>query len=102
MERKFKYNRFGLTENPIGKYIAMPWKDDRVLLGEVIGTSYDSVRGILQLSVRHFCGDMWPISPVPSAVTIIEDDSELPSHGALSLASVNPNTFAPVTKPYRS
>ena len=72
MERKFKYNEFGLTENPIGQYIAMPWKDGRILLGEVIGAHYDGIRGMLHLDVRHFCGDMWPISPVASAVNILE------------------------------
>ena len=71
-ERKFKYGKFGLTENPIGKQVAMPWKDGRTLLGDVIGTTYDDVRGMLHLNVRHFCGDMWPVSPVASAVTILE------------------------------
>jgi hypothetical protein len=72
MERKFKYGKYGLTENPVGKHVALPWRDGRVLLGEVIGSTYDDVRGMLKLSVRHFCGDMWPVEPVPSAVTILE------------------------------
>jgi len=72
MERKFKYNRFGLAENPVGKYVALPWKDGRTLLGEVIGSTYDDVRGMLHLNVRYFCGDDWPVSPVASAVTVLE------------------------------
>lgn len=72
MERKFKYGKFGLTENPVGKYISMPWKDGRILLGEIISTTYDEAHGMLHLNVRHFCGDPWPVSPVASAVTILE------------------------------
>lgn len=72
MERKLKYNKFGLTENPIGLYVAMPYSDGRTLLGEVIGTQFNEIRGMLHLNVRHFCGDDWPISPVASAVTVIE------------------------------
>jgi len=72
MERKFKYGKFGLTENPVGKYVALPWKDGRTLLGEVVSTSYNDVRGTLHLNVRHFCGDAWPVSPVASAMTILE------------------------------
>ena len=54
MERKFKYNRFGLTENPVGKYVSLPW------------------RGVILLYVRHFNGEDWPIEPAASAVTILE------------------------------
>lgn len=71
MERKFKYNKFGLTENPVGYHVTMPYHN-RTILGEVIGSTYDDVRGMLHLTVRYFCGDPWPISPVPSTVTILE------------------------------
>jgi len=70
-ERKFTYGKFGLTENPIGKHVSMPW-EERKLLGEVVGITYDDVRGMLHLKVKHFCGDPWPVSPVVSAVTILE------------------------------
>lgn len=67
---KFTYNRFGLTENPIGVYIAMQWQG-RQLLGEVINTELNATRGMLHLIVRHFNGEMWPVKPVASAVEII-------------------------------
>ena len=72
---KFQYGRYGLTENPIGVYVALPWKDSkgepRTLLGEIKAVQYDDVRGTLLLTVRHFNGDLWPVEPVPSAVEII-------------------------------
>lgn len=71
MERKFKYNRFGLTENPVGKYVSLPWRG-RTLLGEVIRSCYNETRGVILLYVRHFNGEDWPVEPAASAVTILE------------------------------
>lgn len=72
MERKLQYGRFGLTENPVGLYVCLPWKDGRTLLGEVRASRYDEIHGAIRLTVRHFCGDMWPVEPVASAVTVLE------------------------------
>lgn len=75
MGRKLQYGRFGLTENPVGLYVALPWKDSkgepRTLLGEVIRTRYNETRGCILLYVRHFNGEDWPIEPVASAVEVI-------------------------------
>lgn len=71
MTRRFEYRKGRLTRNPIGLYVAMPWKD-RTLLGEVIRCEYNATRGTFIFSVRHFNGDSWPVQPVPSALEIIE------------------------------
>ena len=75
MTNKFQFTKFGLTENPIGLVVALPWKDSkgdpRTLLGEVVAVSRNDVRGMLHLSVRHFNGEMWPVEPVVSAVEIV-------------------------------
>lgn len=67
---RLQFNKFGLAENPIGLKVSMPWKN-RTLLGDVVGCVYNDVRGVFVLTVRHFCGDDWPVSPVASAVEVI-------------------------------
>lgn len=71
MERRIKYSKFGLAENPVGLYVALPWKDGRTLLGEVRDCQTD-FQGRILLTVRHFCGDAWPVQPIAAAVTVLE------------------------------
>lgn len=70
MYRRLRYGKFGLLENPIGKHVKLEY-GGRVLLGDVIAAKRCEARGAVILTVKHFCGDLWPIQPAASAVIVI-------------------------------
>lgn len=67
--RHIKQNKFGLAENPINQHVTMQWHG-KTLLGEIYGIEHGFNN--LYLKVKYFCGDDWPVNPVPSAVMILE------------------------------
>lgn len=60
-----------MKEDPRNLHCTITWRG-RELLGEIIGFHFSQVRGITLLTVRHFCGDLWPIEPAASAVIILQ------------------------------
>lgn len=70
MTRKLKFTKFGLAENPTGYQVSMGYKD-RTLLGDVIGFERSETRGVVQLIVRHFNGEPWPLKPVALLVDVL-------------------------------
>ena len=56
--------------DPKGCHVSMQWKG-RTLLGEVVERRYDEFCGCVRLTVRHFCGDLWPIEPTLLAVDFL-------------------------------
>lgn len=71
MTRGLKFNKFGLTENPTGYCVCMPWKG-RELLGEVRGFLADPMAGLMLLDVYHFNGEPWPVRPTACSVKVLE------------------------------
>jgi hypothetical protein len=69
-QRRLHYGRFGLTEDPRGFQVTMPYQG-RTLLGDVIDMHWDEVRGGVRLHVRHFNGEDWPCQPFASAVSVL-------------------------------
>lgn len=68
--RRIRFCKHGLAENPEGYQVAMHWKG-RELLGDVLRCEYNHTRGVFNLTVRHFNGEIWPIQPVASAVQVL-------------------------------
>ena len=69
--RTIRYSKYGLAENPIGYHVMMPYKG-RNLLGEVRDVTRDHT-GSITLTITHFNGEDWPMRPLASVVTIIEN-----------------------------
>lgn len=73
MTRKFKFGKFGMKEDPRYAHVTLAYQG-RDLLGEVIGVRFDEVCGCFRLTIRHFCGDLWPIEPSATAVNVLVRD----------------------------
>jgi hypothetical protein len=67
---KFPHCKFGMKVDPRGAHVTFDWRG-RKLLGEVTGVERDDVLGATLLTVRHFCGDAWPIKPHFLAVDVL-------------------------------
>jgi len=70
---RFKFNHYGLTVNPVGAQVTLPWQG-RTLLGDVVGCYRSETRGVIHLIVRYFNGEPWPIEPAAVAVEVLERD----------------------------
>lgn len=58
-QRKIRFGRFGLKEDPRG--LTVTWTvGDRIFLATVTGVRYVEGRGCFLLQTRHFCGDEGP------------------------------------------
>ena len=56
---KFRFTKFGLAENPIGRQVK--WQvGERTYLADVRGVYRDETRGFTMLRVSHFCGEPAP------------------------------------------
>lgn len=69
--RPIKISKGRIAEPILHRHVSMTWKG-RELLGEVIGLVYSHSRGYINLDVRHFNGELWPLSPAVSAVKLID------------------------------
>lgn len=52
---------------PRGAQVTMPWRNGRVLLGDVLRTLPDGT-----LVVRHLNGEPWPVEPKEADVEVLE------------------------------
>ncbi len=68
---KFPVGRWGLTADPRGAHVTLPWRG-QTLLGEVRAVRRDPVTGCFRLTVVHFNGEPWPVEPTVSAVDVLE------------------------------
>lgn len=64
---RFPRNKFGVTVNPVGECVALPWQG-RKLLGEVVSVRRNDVLGMCFATVRHFNGEAWAIEPAVSSL----------------------------------
>lgn len=72
MTRPLKFGRFGLAKDPVGAHVILPWTGGRTLLGTVTGYHIDHVRSLTMLTVTHFNGEPWPITPTAGSVRVLE------------------------------
>lgn len=56
---KFKFTKFGISEDPRGAQVAWQIKGRRYL-ADVIGFYHNEITGCIMLKVQYFCGDMAP------------------------------------------
>jgi hypothetical protein len=68
---KFEFTKHGIKHDPRGAHVTFQYLG-RQLLGEVVGLRRDDVLGATLLTVRHFCGDMWPVEPSARLVEVLE------------------------------
>lgn len=67
---KFQLTKYGLKSDPRGAYVTMEWQG-RTLLGEVTGIYRSETRGMMQLTVKYFNGESWPLDPHVLAVDVL-------------------------------
>lgn len=69
-ERRIRFGRFGLLENPVG--LCVTWNQgERIMLADVIGTYRREHPQAIMLTVRHFNGEDAP-DIAASAVRVLE------------------------------
>jgi len=68
--RRFRFNKFGLAENPVGRHVYLDYQGRR-LLGEVRECYRRETPSAIMLKVNHFNGEPWPIEPTATVVQII-------------------------------
>ncbi len=70
--RRLRFNKFGLTENPVGGHCTMEYQG-RELLGEVKDVILtQGYANRLVLDVRFMNGEPWPIQPPAVLVNMLE------------------------------
>lgn len=73
---KFELAKHGLKSDPRGAHVTMEWQG-RTLLGEVTGLYRNETRrGMMQLKVKHFNGEQWPLDPHVLAVDVLVREYE--------------------------
>lgn len=68
---KLAFNKFGLTENPVGGHCVLEHKGIE-LLGEVKEVVRNESRGFTFLRVVFMNGEAWPIQPTAASVNMLE------------------------------
>jgi hypothetical protein len=68
---KFAHTKHGLVADPRGAQVMLRL-GDRIFMGDVTGATRNEVTGSIELDVRHFNGEPWPIRPTSRAVDVIE------------------------------
>lgn len=66
--RPVRFTRWGV-ENLVGEFVLCT--SGRRRLGEVVAMEYDPHRGVYELTVKHFNGELWSIKPIASAIRVI-------------------------------
>ena len=72
---KIPFNKWGMTIDPIGAQVSMPYRG-RILLGDVVDSYRREVPSGICLVVRHFNGEPWPFDPGFMAVDMLEREDD--------------------------
>lgn len=70
MSIKLAHTKYGLKYDPRGIIVKMEYQG-RTLLGRIRAVERNQVTGAIELTISHFCGDLWPIKPTSYAVDIV-------------------------------
>lgn len=68
---KAEFTKFGPKHDYRGAHVTLDWQG-RTLLGTIRCLWRDDARGVTLVTVRHFNGDTWPVTPALGALTILE------------------------------
>jgi ribosomal protein L2 len=66
-----KFTRWGPKHHYRHAHVTLHYRG-RELIGQIAAIERDEVRGAWIATVRHLCGDQWPIRPALAVLNILE------------------------------